>query len=81
MDGLFIDERGEHGPGTFLLNPEGFRHAPNTNENGNLIFVRLRQYAGERPQMAVNTKSVQWDTQGKKVSFEFFRSFVFSSES
>mmetsp|Transcript_24606 Transcript_24606/g.38358 ORF Transcript_24606/g.38358 Transcript_24606/m.38358 type:complete len:243 (-) Transcript_24606:48-776(-) len=70
LEGVFIDKRGDHGPGTFLLNPEGFFHAPRTNEGGNLIYVRLRQYPGEeRPQKAIDTNNMDWDSDGKKELF------------
>ena len=42
LDGTFSDQRGDHKKGVFLLNPEGFSHAPSSVE-GNKIFVRLRQ--------------------------------------
>ena len=28
LEGVFTDEHGEHGPGTYLRNPDGSRHAP-----------------------------------------------------
>jgi anti-sigma factor ChrR (cupin superfamily) len=64
LEGLFCDERGNHGPGTFLLNPEGFEHAPSSPE-GNLILVRLRQYTNAIPgvirsQVALNTNALPW---------------------
>ena len=37
LEGKFVDWRGEHSPGTFLLNPEGFEHAPKVN-NMNINF-------------------------------------------
>uniref|UniRef100_A0A7S1TVK8 ChrR-like cupin domain-containing protein n=1 Tax=Phaeomonas parva TaxID=124430 RepID=A0A7S1TVK8_9STRA len=68
LEGLFKDERGDHGPGTWLLNPEGFEHEPSTDEGGNLIFVRLRQYPGfERRQLALDTNAMAWDPNGRKV--------------
>ena len=42
LDGVFSDEHGDWRKGSYLLNPEGFRHAPFSRE-GCLLFVKLRQ--------------------------------------
>ena len=56
----FSDHRGDAGPGSHLLNPEGFRHAP-YSEEGCLIFVKLRQYAGkDRPHHRTETNDLPW---------------------
>eukprot|EP01124_Arcella_intermedia_P003582 TRINITY_DN1197_c0_g1_i1.p1 TRINITY_DN1197_c0_g1~~TRINITY_DN1197_c0_g1_i1.p1 ORF type:complete len:231 (-),score=53.06 TRINITY_DN1197_c0_g1_i1:64-756(-) len=57
LEGLFCDCRGEHGPGMYLLNPEGFVHSPYSKE-GCIVLVRLRQYAGPRPQIALSTNDL-----------------------
>ena len=60
IEGIFSDETGDHGPGSFLLNPPGFRHAPYT-KGGCTIFVRLRQYAGDgRSHIARDTIRGHW---------------------
>lgn len=45
LRGTFSDQTGDFGEGSHLLNPEGFSHAPYSDE-GCLIFVKLRQYSG-----------------------------------
>ena len=45
LDGVFSDEHGDWPAGTYLLNPERFRHAP-FSKDGCKLFVKLRQYAG-----------------------------------
>jgi anti-sigma factor ChrR (cupin superfamily) len=45
LEGAFCDEHGAYPAGTYLLNPEGFRHAPFSHE-GCVLFVKLRQYSG-----------------------------------
>jgi len=45
LDGVFSDETGDFGPGSYLLNPEGFFHAPRSAD-GCILFVKLRQYGG-----------------------------------
>ena len=45
LEGVFSDEHGDWPAGSYLLNPEGFHHAPFSKE-GCIIFVKLRQYPG-----------------------------------
>jgi anti-sigma factor ChrR (cupin superfamily) len=60
LDGVFSDEHGDWPAGTYLLNPEGFRHAPSSRE-GCVLFVKLRQYPGRtREHVALRTESMPW---------------------
>jgi len=60
LEGVFSDEHGDWPAGSYLLNPEGFRHAP-FSEPGCLLFVKLRQYAGEgRRHVALCTRDLAW---------------------
>ncbi len=60
LDGVFSDEAGDWPAGTYLLNPEGFRHAPHSAP-GCTLFVKLRQYPGrERAHVAVSTDDLDW---------------------
>lgn len=60
LEGVFSDEHGHWPAGTFLLNPEGFRHAP-FSEPGCILFVKLRQFAGrERRHVVVDTPKLTW---------------------
>ena len=60
LDGVFSDEHGDWPAGTYLLNPEGFRHAPYSRE-GCLLFVKLRQFpGGDREHVAVDTNELEW---------------------
>lgn len=45
LEGVFSDERGDHPAGTYLLNPEGYSHAP-YSDPGCVLLVKLRQYPG-----------------------------------
>ena len=61
LDGVFSDERGDWPAGTYLLNPEGFRHAPFSRE-GCVLFVKLRQFPGRtRAHVAIRTESLSWE--------------------
>jgi len=56
LDGVFSDHSGDYPTGTFILNPEGFSHAPKS-KGGCVLFVKLRQYPGlQRRQVRVDTK-------------------------
>lgn len=67
LDGVFSDEQGDFGKGSYLLNPEGFRHAPFSRE-GCTLFVKLRQYPGRnRPERHLDTAGIPWETQGPGV--------------
>ena len=60
LEGTFSDEHGDWPAGTYLLNPEGFRHAPFSKE-GCLLFVKLRQYSGVgRHHVATRTEELPW---------------------
>jgi anti-sigma factor ChrR (cupin superfamily) len=60
LEGIFSDIRGDWPAGSYLLNPEGFRHAPFSTP-GCLLFVKLRQFAGaRRRQMALAVDALPW---------------------
>ena len=60
LEGVFSDEHGDYPAGTFILNPEGFSHAPFSKE-GCVIFVKLRQYPGlNRKQIIIDTNDATW---------------------
>lgn len=60
LEGVFSDEQGDWPAGTYLLNPEGFRHAP-FSEEGCLLFVKLRQFPGrDRQRVAIDTNRLAW---------------------
>lgn len=64
LDGVFSDDSGDYGPGSYLLNPEGFAHGP-SSEEGCTIFVKLRQYPGtDRPHIVLDTNEMPWEGSG-----------------
>jgi anti-sigma factor ChrR (cupin superfamily) len=61
LEGTFSDEQGDFPAGTYILNPPGFRHTPRSAQ-GCVLFVKLRQYAGEgRAHVVVNTRDSTWE--------------------
>ncbi len=61
IEGVFSDEHGDWPAGTFLLNPEGFRHAPYSRP-GCILFVKLRQFPGrDRVHVALDTNALAWE--------------------
>lgn len=59
LEGTFSDQQGDWPAGSYLLNPEGFRHAP-FSEDGCVLFVKLRQYPG-REHVARDTAALCWE--------------------
>jgi len=60
LHGVFSDEHGDYPAGTFLLNPQGFRHAP-FSKDGCIIFVKLCQFIGEgRDHVVIDTHHGDW---------------------
>jgi anti-sigma factor ChrR (cupin superfamily) len=60
LDGVFSDEHGDWPAGTYLLNPEGFRHAP-FSKKGCVLFVKLRQFPGrDRRHVVIDTNNGDW---------------------
>jgi hypothetical protein len=60
LEGVFSDEHGDWPAGTYLLNPEGFRHKPFSRE-GCVLFVKLRQFPGaDRDHVVLNTHALTW---------------------
>ena len=70
LEGVFADEHGTYPAGTYLLNPEGFRHAPRSDE-GCVLLVKLRQYPGsDRRHHVVDSNTAAWqqsDPPGREV--------------
>lgn len=64
LSGTFSDQSGDYPAGSFLLNPEGFEHAP-FSEPGCVIFVKLRQYPGtNRRHVALDIDDAEWRAGG-----------------
>ena len=60
LEGVFSDERGDFGPGSYLRNPDGSRHAPRSAP-GCTLFVKLRQFApGDDATVAIDTARGEW---------------------
>jgi anti-sigma factor ChrR (cupin superfamily) len=60
LDGIFSDEFGDYGPGSYLKNPPGSKHAP-SSETGCTLFVKLRHLdPDDQHQVAVDTRTAQW---------------------
>ena len=66
LEGVFSDEHGDWPAGTYLLNPEGFHHAPFSRE-GCTLFVKLRQYPGtDRLHVALQSNDRTWEQSIRK---------------
>lgn len=68
LDGVFSDAQGDFPAGSYLLNPDGFEHAP-FSKSGCVLFVKLKQYPGtERSQVALNMLEQPWEDLGDGLS-------------
>lgn len=60
LEGTFSDETGDYPTGTYFRNPEGFRHAP-FSEQGCTILVKLHQFqADDTAHVVVDTQATPW---------------------
>ena len=60
LDGVFSDETGDYGAGTYFRNPEGFCHAP-FSEEGCIILVKLHQFQRkDLEHILVDTNAAPW---------------------
>ena len=60
LDGIFSDERGDYGPGTYIRNPPGSRHAP-FSRGGCTLFVKLDQFdPDDSACVRIDTNSAAW---------------------
>lgn len=61
VDGVFSDEHGDYGPGSYLRNPVGSSHKPFSRE-GCTILVKLWQMAPEDQEFVrIDTASAAWE--------------------
>jgi anti-sigma factor ChrR (cupin superfamily) len=57
LEGVFSDETGDYPAGTYFRNPEGFRHAP-FSEEGCKLLVKLHQFqTGDTEHVVIDTTS------------------------
>lgn len=60
LSGTFGDANGAYGPGSYLRNPPGTRHAPYSTD-GCTLFVKLRyMLPGDTLQCAIDTRQEKW---------------------
>lgn len=60
LDGIFSDESGDYGPGSYLRNPPGSHHAP-FSRNGCTLFVKLAQFSPrDMERVRIDTKNTIW---------------------
>jgi len=60
LEGIFSDETGDYGAGTYIRNPPGSRHTPFSKE-GCTIFVKLNQFSEHDDQFVrIDTTTTSW---------------------
>ncbi len=60
LEGIFSDETGNYGPGSYIRNPPGSKHSP-FSKGGCVIFVKLNQFDNEDlASVQINTSEQPW---------------------
>lgn len=60
LEGTFSDQTGDYPAGTYFRNPEGFKHAP-FSEEGCILLVKLHQFQSDDDQhIVVDTNTAAW---------------------
>jgi len=60
LSGTFSDHTGDYHAGTYFRNPEGFKHAP-FSEEGCTLLVKLHQFQlGDNKHLVIDTKKTSW---------------------
>jgi anti-sigma factor ChrR (cupin superfamily) len=60
LEGVFSDENGDFGPGTYVRNPVGSSHTPHSKA-GATILVKLRQMdPNDQTQVTIDTTQAEW---------------------
>jgi anti-sigma factor ChrR (cupin superfamily) len=60
LDGVFSDEFGDYGKGSYIRNPPGSFHSPFSKE-GCVLFVKLHQFSpGDLTQVRIDTNAESW---------------------
>jgi len=60
LDGVFSDENGDYGKGSYIRNPPGSGHSP-FSEPGCVLFVKLDQFDQlDKKEIVIDTADTQW---------------------
>lgn len=61
LDGVFSDEHGDYGAGTYVRNPIGTAHRPHIGDEGATILVKLHQFdGGDQDQKVIDTQAAEF---------------------
>jgi len=61
LSGVFEDEHGSYGPGTYVRNPIGTSHTPKVGSQGAVIFVKLQQFdPRDKQQKVIDSRQASW---------------------
>lgn len=61
LEGIFSDEHGDYGQGSYIRNPVGTSHTPKIGPSGATIFVKLHQFsATDQRTVNIDTTRQEW---------------------
>jgi len=67
VEGIFSDQHGDYGPGTYVRNPVGTSHAPGSRD-GCVILVKLWQFQdGDTAPVVIDTAAAGWQAVGQGI--------------
>ncbi|MDH3468267.1 MAG: cupin domain-containing protein [Gammaproteobacteria bacterium] len=79
LNGIFSDEHGDYGPGTYVRNPPGSKHRP-SSAGGCTIFVKLRQMLeSDETRVCIDTSTAVWQS-GPAAGVETLPLYQFGAE-
>lgn len=60
LDGVFSDESGDYGPGTYLRNPVGSSHTPYSKDGATILVKLWQMQPDDQTTVAIDWRSVEW---------------------
>lgn len=60
LEGVFSDEHGDFGPGTYVRNPVGSRHTPYSKDGATILVKLWQMHPEDQQQVVIDTHRADW---------------------
>lgn len=60
LDGVFSDEHGDFGPGTYVRNPVGSSHTPHSKDGATILVKLWQMDPNDQQQVTIDTNNAEW---------------------
>ncbi|MGR3277743.1 cupin domain-containing protein [Acaryochloris marina NIES-2412] len=60
LNGVFSDEHGDFGPGTYVRNPVGSSHTPHSKEGATILVKLWQMDPADQQQVVIDTTQAEW---------------------